>query len=96
MEEPTAPSNPDPAPAAPAPLKKLTPGTPEYIDEVFQYHAPSEEQIAHYAAIRASAKAFAETLAVHCPPSADRSDAFRKLREVVMTANSSVALSGRA
>lgn len=83
---------PFPTPAAPS----LAVGSDEYIDEVFRYHAPGPEQLAHYEAIRAGAKEFARILAAHTPPSADRTAAFRKLREVVMTANGSVALDGRA
>lgn len=77
-------------------LKKLQPGSPEYLAEVFTYHAPTPEQIPKYHAVREAARAFAEVIVANCPPSADRSDALRKIREAAMTANSAIALDGRA
>lgn len=71
-------------------------GSTEYISEVFTYHAPNDEQRKRYEVLRESARNFARDLAACCPPSADRTDAFRKLRECVMTANASIALNGRA
>lgn len=66
------------------------------IDNVFSYHSPATEQIPKYEALRASAKAFAECVIEHCPSSADRTAALRKIREAVMTANASVALDGNS
>lgn len=65
------------------------------IDNWFSYHAPTEEQIGQYAAIRAAAKNMALTIVANCPKSADRTAAIRKLRESVMTANASIACGGR-
>lgn len=64
------------------------------LDNWFRYHAPNEQQQAAYVAIRQSAKKLAETINAHCPDSADKSDAFRSLRNCVMTANASIALNG--
>ena len=75
---------------------RLDVGSAEYIAEVFTYHAPDEEQRKRYEVLRESARNFARDIAACCPASADRSDAFRKLRECVMTANASIALKGRA
>lgn len=69
-------------------------GSVEYIDEVFTYHAPSDEQKLAYEEIRKSAKQFAFTIMQHSPKCADQSAALRLLRECVMTVNASVALEG--
>lgn len=65
------------------------------IENWFSYHRPSPEDQAKYETIRASAKAFAKTIAECCPASADRTAAMRKLRETVMTANASIACGGK-
>jgi hypothetical protein len=65
---------------------------PEYV---FTHHAPSPEKAAHYDAIHAAARRFAEVILAHTPPSADQSAALRLLREATMTANAAVALDGR-
>lgn len=65
------------------------------IDDLFSYHPPEPEQVAHYEAIREGAKAFATILAAHTPQGADQTAAMRKLRECVMTANAAVALKGQ-
>ena len=66
-----------------------------WLDDVFEYHAPTAVQVVIYANLRGDAKAFASTVIEHCPPSADRSATLRLIREAVMTANASVALAGR-
>lgn len=71
-------------------------GSDEYIDEVFQYHAPTREQVALYNELRHEAQVFAKVIARLCPSSPDRTAAFRKLRECVHVANGSIALKGRA
>jgi hypothetical protein len=65
------------------------------IDEIFEYHAPSAEDLVRYQKIRAAAKELALTIAQCAPPSPDRSAAIRKVREAVMTANAAVALKGK-
>lgn len=65
------------------------------LDHIFTYHSPNQEQGESYAELRNEAKQFAEVLVRLVPPSADLSDAIRKLREVVMTANAGIALKGR-
>lgn len=64
------------------------------IDEVFQYHPPDAEQVEAMIRIRHAAKELAYIILEVCPASADKSDAFRKLREVVMVANASIVLNG--
>jgi len=62
------------------------------LNELFKHHPPSDEQRKRYEAIRAGALAFAALLREHVPVSSDRTDAVRKLRECVMTANAAIAL----
>jgi NMD protein affecting ribosome stability and mRNA decay len=64
------------------------------MDFVFQYHAPSESQIARYKEIREAAKVLAYVIQEQCPDCADKYAALRKVREAVMTANASIALCG--
>ncbi len=66
--------------------------TAEDIEAQFTYHAPTEGQPAKYQRLRDEAKQLAFTIMELCPPSADRSDAIRKLRESVMMANASIAI----
>lgn len=65
---------------------------PEYV---FEHHAATPEKLAHYDAIHAAAKLFAQTLLAHTPPSDDQSAALRLLREATMIACAAVALDGR-
>lgn len=64
------------------------------IEDVFEYHAPNTAEIESMELIRSRAKELAYMIIEQCPKSADRSDALRKLREVVMTANASIILKG--
>jgi len=69
--------------------------TPDHVDKLFTYHAPTEEQKVHYEAVRAAAKDFATVLLAHTPQSADQTAAIRLLRSCVHTANGSIALRGQ-
>ena len=64
------------------------------LENIFKYHTPSGDDPAHYEAIRAGAKAFAEIVIDHTPKCADQTAAIRKIREATMTANASIALKG--
>jgi hypothetical protein len=64
------------------------------LDEVFKYHAPTEEQVGQMKEIRDRAHDLAHCILVHCPASADKTTAIRKIREAVMTANASIVLEG--
>lgn len=66
------------------------------LHELFSYHRPTEDQLPKYQAIRTAAKNFAETILNNTPPGADQSDALRKVREAMMTANAAIALNGRS
>jgi len=61
------------------------------IDNWFSYHAPDVGQQATYAGIRLGAKEFAEYLNSVLPDCADKTVVFRKLRELVMCANQTIA-----
>jgi hypothetical protein len=61
------------------------------INNWFQYHAPTPEQLVAYNDIRQAAKIYAETVNKHVPDSADKTAAMRKIRESVMAANLAVA-----
>ena len=63
--------------------------------DLFKYHAPTEEDIAHYQAINDAAKAFAAAIFAHCPASADRTHAIRVVRDARMWANAAIALKGK-
>ena len=65
---------------------------PEYV---FTHHAATPEKLAHYDAIHAGAKAFAEVLLAHVPACSDRAAALRLLREASMVACAAVSLDGR-
>lgn len=65
------------------------------LDNTFDYHAPTAEQLPKYEAIRAGAKAFAAIIVANTPPSADQTMALRKIREAAYTANGSIALGGK-
>ena len=64
------------------------------ISEVFKYHAPTEEQVEQMKEIRDKAYDLAHCILIHCPNSADKTTAIRKIREAVMTANASIVLNG--
>lgn len=66
----------------------------DIVDRVFNYHAPTPEQLSHLSDIREGFKALAKTILRHVPPGADRTASIRKLRESMMTANAAIVLNG--
>lgn len=70
------------------------PAPKDQIEELFTYHAPTDEQKLKYIAIRSKAMEMARVIDAQCPGSPDRTVAIRKLRECVMTANASIATNG--
>jgi hypothetical protein len=66
--------------------------TPQEIDRMFTYHPPEGDQRDRYTRLRVKAKELAIVILEVTPASADQTDAIRKLRECVMTANASIAL----
>jgi hypothetical protein len=68
--------------------------TDAQIDDMFTYH-DDPAKVPHYQAVNDAAKAFFKVVQDHCPESADRSAAFRMIRESRMTANMAIALDGK-
>lgn len=67
----------------------------EALKAMFTYRAPrSPEEIDQYKRIREAGHAFAQTILVETPPSADQSAAIRKAREAVFVANAALAIHG--
>jgi len=67
--------------------------TNQDLENWFTYHPPKDSDLTKYAAIRGAAKFFAKVILEVTPEGPDQSAAIRKLREVVMTANQSIACS---
>jgi hypothetical protein len=61
------------------------------LEDLFTYHAASEDQKARYDKITAAAKELAQTILAECPRNPDRDDAIRLVRLARMTANASIA-----
>jgi hypothetical protein len=61
------------------------------IENWFNYHAPSREQLIQYQEIRLAAKIFAEAINRNVPVSADKNAAMRLLREAATAANAGIA-----
>lgn len=73
------------------PSEPVDPTTKDVIEELFTYHAPTEEQKGKYLRIRAAGQALARVIDADVPPGPDRTAAVRKVREAVMTANAAIA-----
>lgn len=63
------------------------------LEHIFTHHSLNPIQQAKCSLIRDAALEFSRVLVANTPESADQSAAIRKVREAVMTANVSVALS---
>lgn len=61
------------------------------LDNWYTYHSPGPPEIDKYSAIRAKAKELAELFEDSVPDCADKSDAHRQLRKVVMAMNLAIA-----
>ncbi len=62
-------------------------------DDLFEYHAPSDAQLAALKTLRASCKAHYDLLIATLPPSRERSLAITKLEEVSMWENKACVFS---
>jgi hypothetical protein len=69
--------------------------TDEVLRDIFTYHAPTPDQLPKFQAIRDASYEFSKILIANTPASADQTVAIRKLRELVMSANQSIALGGK-
>jgi hypothetical protein len=65
--------------------------TQSEFENWFTYHPPIGDQQARYVALRDKAKEFAELFVASSRPCADQTAALRKLREVVMAMNLTIA-----
>ncbi|NBJ71335.1 MULTISPECIES: hypothetical protein [Clostridia] len=61
------------------------------IENSFSYHAPKEEQVEKYNAIREKAKELAYLIDEVCPNSREKSVALTNLETSIMWANASIA-----
>lgn len=71
--------------------------TSEYefdLDNIFQYHAATPEQVNQYQLIRDAAKYFASVVIENSPKCVDQTVAIRHIREAVMITNAAIALDG--
>jgi len=64
------------------------------LSDLFEYHAPTPEQVSAMKVVREAAKNFAFAIDAACPPSADRTAAMRQVQDANMTANRSIVLGG--
>ena len=67
----------------------------EHVENWFSYHSPTPQQAVMYVNIRDATKVLAYIILNNAPDSADRTAAIRKLREVIMVANASIACGGK-
>lgn len=65
--------------------------TNDELDNLFTYHAPINDQLARYKAIRDAGRILAGVIVDCTPDGPDQSAAVRKVREAVMTANAAIA-----
>jgi len=65
------------------------------LENWFEYHTPTPEQLPMYQAIRDAGKVLAKTILDNTASSADQTAAIRKVREACMTANQAIACGGR-
>lgn len=65
------------------------------LEHWFTHHPPSSGDIPKFQRIRGAALDLAVAIIEETPPSADQTDAIRKVRESVATANAAIACGGR-
>jgi hypothetical protein len=73
----------------------LTPEAEVAIDDAFEYHKWTDDQVAAGAKIRTALADAVKAIVAGAPPSADRSAAIRKIREARMDANSAITHGGK-
>ncbi len=64
--------------------------TIEEVLETFDYHKPSDEQVSRISDIRLGAKLFVMCIGQNVKDGPDRTAAFRKVHEAMMTANKAI------
>jgi uncharacterized protein (DUF3084 family) len=73
----------------------LTPDVEAAIEDAFEYHKWTDEQVAAGAKIRTALADAVKAIVAGAPPSPDRSAAIRKCREARMDANSAITHAGK-
>lgn len=73
----------------------LTDETAAAVDDMFEYHKWTPEQIEAGRLIRVALADAVKTMIVHVPPSPDRTVAIRKLRDARMDCNSAITHGGK-
>ncbi len=79
-------------------LTRATEVTPEgkaAIEDMFEYHAWSEEQLSKGRLIRKALAYAVQAIIESVPPSPDRTTAIRKIREARMDCNSAITHGGK-
>ncbi len=74
---------------------ELTPEVSSAVDDAFEYHAWTPEQVASGAKIRVALAEAVKVIIANSPPSPDRSAAIRKCRDARMDANSAITHGGK-
>lgn len=75
--------------------RTLTPEVEAAIDDAFEYHKWTPEQVEAGAKIRKALADAVKAIVAGAPPSPDRSAAIRKCRDARMDANSAITHGGR-
>lgn len=73
------------------PKYTLDPKMAGRLENDYKYHAPKEDQVERYQAIRDDAHSLAITICENTPPSREQSVALTLLEQVVMEANAAIA-----
>lgn len=73
----------------------LTPEVADAIDDAFEYHPWTQEQVASGHKVRGILAEAVKVIVSNVPPSPDRSTAIRKLREARMDCNSAITHAGK-
>jgi hypothetical protein len=74
---------------------ELTPEVSAQIDDAFEYHKWTEEQVKQGSLVRSSLAEAVRAIVANVPPCPDRSAAIRKIREARMDANSAITHNGK-
>jgi hypothetical protein len=75
--------------------KSLTPEVEAAIDDAFEYHAWTPDQVENGKNVRKALADAVKVIVANVPPGPDRTVAIRKIREARMDANSAITHGGR-
>jgi len=74
---------------------ELTPEVAATVDDMFEYHKWTDDQVAAGKRIREALAAAVKIIIADVPPSPDRTVAIRKLRDARMDCNSAITHNGK-